>query len=367
MFFNALYVHKSQIKMSKRVKTTVSVAEMEQDIMMEQLRTQGYMVVPGYLTDCDDLKEGFWDYLETMNSNLKRTEPSTWTKDNLPLNTKGLIQHYNVGFQRFNVDAHMKLKPLFETLYGTSKLWASFDGVSFTQRGQRPVFTDLKDWNEKKWTKTPVHIDQTTPGFISVQSGLALTDQNEDQHVFVCIPGSHLHHETLLDIWNADAELEYAKDECDKLRVPERHWQVMTPNQISYLREKGLDMIRVPLNKGDVVLWDSRTVHSSAGYCKTAPVDSVRIQLFVCMRPIPTDPLVVKREMGIRKLAYDTGRVSKHSADYIRLFGKVPRIYCQKDKMVHEKMNVPKSVTMTKEEEELYGLTLTSTTTKTEN
>jgi hypothetical protein len=360
----------------KRVKQGV----MSKEQMMDGLERDGYVILEDALQEdeCDHLYSGFWDYMEKMNPELDRHNRATWTKDSLPLNTKGLIQHYNIGFQRFTVDAHMLLKPVFEELYGTKKLWTSFDGVSFTQRGVRPAYKDVDDWKKKCWDRNAVHIDQTTPGFISVQGGLAVTTQKEDEHVFVCIPGSHLYHEELLDLWNQDAKTRYEAKMLDyklaleqwdgqdkkpvmpKLDKPEQHWQIMNPAQLALLKSRGLEMKRIPLKRGSFVLWDSRTVHSSAGYCQSAPKEATRLQIFVCMRPAPTDISVVKKDMELRTKAYTEGRVSKHSADQIRLFGKQPRAYSVKDVITHEKMEVPKSIKMTVEEECVYGLRMYS-------
>lgn len=349
---------------------------MSREQMMEALDRDGYVILPNALSEetCEGLYAGFWNFMEGLNPELNRADRSTWKKDNLPLNTNGLIQSYNVGFQQFTVDAHMLLKPVFEELYGTHKLWTSFDGISFTKRGPRPQYKDVADWKNKCWTKSSIHVDQTTPGFKSVQGGLAVTTQKEDQHVFVCIPGSHKHHVKLLEIWETDAKAlyvkqmeEYAKVLANlkqgekkpmkpKLEKVKEDWEVMNPNQLTYLKAQGLEMTRIPLERGSFVLWDSRTVHSSASYCASAPPDAMRVQIFVCMRPVPTDPNEVEKEMKIRQQAYETGRVSKHSADHIRLFDPKPRTRSIEDKKTHDKMKIPASVVLTIKEQEVYGL-----------
>lgn len=336
---------------------------------MEALERDGYVVISELLSveECDEIWGKFWDFLEYTNPALRRDDRATWTTENLPLGVKGLIQHYNVGFQRFAVDARMKVRIIFEILYGTKELWSSFDGDSFVpDKGKRPPFRDLEHWEEVKWEKTAVHVDQTTPGFISVQGGLAVTDQKEDENVFVCVPGSHLHHEELLRIWEEEARQTYDTEMVEylagrlrkkpKLRKSTLHWQVMTVRQLAYLRSKGLNMIRVPMNKGDFVLWDSRTVHSSAGRCKTAREDMTRLQVFACMRPASKDERVISRETKKRRRAYDEGLVSKHSADEIRLFGKKPRTYSAKEDEKHARTRVPPSAPMSPLERMTHGL-----------
>lgn len=282
--------------------------------MKAALDKDGYVVVPNVLDShtCDCLYDSFWDYLEALSPEIDRSNRATWTKRNLPINTKGLIQHFNIGFQRFTVDAHMLIKPVFQELYATERLRSSFDGVSFTQRGTRLSFQNLAHWDDVCWENNPVHIDQTTSGFLSIQGGLAVTTQKEDEHTFVCVPGSHIYHDELLEIWNTCAkeefELKSAEYQLDKtgkkplLRRPQLHWMVMNPRQLAFLRGKQLNMRRGLKERGDVVLWDSRTVHASAGYCATASPAAFRLQIFVCMCPIPPETAEERiREQNKRK------------------------------------------------------------------
>jgi hypothetical protein len=317
--------------------------------------------------------------MERLCPDVKRDDVTTQTSKNLPLNTRGLIQNYNVGFQPFTVDVHMMLFPLFMRLYGTDKLRSSFDGVSFTRK-RKADFASLADWKERCMAENPVHIDQTTPGELSIQSGVAITDQEEDMHTFLCIPGSHKdeHHRRLLKIWHECAYRDWQvkhkawKDALDagtplktkfgndakepEVNKGEPDWQVMRPEQLAYLREHGLEMKRIPMKKGDVVLWRSNLVHASAPYCKTAPKDAMRLQIFVCMKPIPDDPVRNAKDMERRREAYDEGRVSRHSADWISLFGKKPHIYGPDGNATHQKMRTPRSLKMTRAEKRLYGL-----------
>jgi hypothetical protein len=360
--------------------------------MREVLARDGYFVMKDVFEEktCDALKDSCWDYLERMCPGVDRNDPSTRRDDTMPLNMKGLIQQHNIGFQPFSVDAHLMAKPLYEKFWGTDKLVCSFDGVSITENRKRAHYKSLADWKEKCWDKNEVHIDQTTPGFFSVQGGLAITDQEEDEHVFLCIPGSHHYHEDILRIGKECAERECAKQmdvweaaraaekpltkivkkkkkdgtimevqvEIPKptVKEPELHWMVMNTEQLAFLKSKGLEMKRIPMKKGSFVFWDSRTVHASAPYCATARKDAMRIQIFIAMAPVLEDPEAVAEDRELRQKGYDEGRVSKHSAAMIRLFGKTPRQYNRDHGVLYKKMRIPRSLKMTREEKRLYGL-----------
>lgn len=316
------------------------------ELMWHRLRENGYLIVRNVITEeqCAELYEGFWDYMEGMNPALKRGEPETWQAKELPLTTKGLIQHYNVGLQPFTVRARVLAKPVFELLYRTGDLTSSWDGVSFTRKASRQKYASLEDFEEHCWDRTPLHIDQTTLGEISIQGGLAVTEQRADEHVFVCIPGSHKHHAKLLELGPAKKSL---------------HWEIQEGPQIQYLREQGLVMKRIPLGKGDFVLWESRLCHASAPHCKTARADAVRLQVFVCMRPALTGEEAA-REKAKRELGYAKGLVSKHSADHMRFFGKTPRIFSAEMKQKYDSFRIPPSVEMNEAEKKLHGLALYS-------
>ena len=112
-------------------------------------------------------------------------------------------------------------------------------------------------------------------------------------------------------------------------------------------------MRRVPLARGSLVLWDSRVVHSSSPYFATCPAGAQRIQIFACMLPVSRVPRDKRPEqMAKRQKAYDQGVVSKHSPDFVRLFGKLPQTYGSDQ----SHLCVPASVEMSDDEKRLHGL-----------
>jgi hypothetical protein len=317
----------------------------------EHLDMCGYVVIEDVVSrsTCDLAVNEFKDYLETVNPKFKWEDPSTWTK-NRPMHTRGLIQHYNVGFQAHAVRIRMATKQVFEELWGTKNLWTSFDGTSWSFKPKVHGFKSLKDWETKTWKKDAIHIDQTTAGLSSIQGGVALLDQEEDGHVFLCVPGSHQYH-----------------DEIMKGNFCQGDWLIMDQEHKALLKSKGLKMKRVPLKAGSMVLWDSRLCHSSSGYCKTSAVDGMRLQVFVCMKPTPKNGPFKEANMERRKWAYENRVVSHHTvtperltkkrckkivAEVLPLFSKKPRVYGAPNL----DFTIPASVKMTEEEKKLHGL-----------
>ena len=329
-----------------------------------ELEENGYVVIRNAVSVevCDEIQSLFMDYMEGLtNGKFQRDDRSTWTNEILPNRTKGLIQHYNVGMSKHAIRSRMEVKYIYEALFGTDKLTCSWDGTSFTTTPRVFPFKNLEDWKDKCWEKTPVHVDQTDLGFNSVQGGLAITKQYEDGHVFVCVPKSHLHHEELLRLGqeqlNEENEARRKEDEKNgskkrPKRSIEEHWLIMGEKQQEYMRAHGLVMKRVPLERGDFVLWQSRLVHASAGYCRTTDVDSFRLQVFVSMAVASNDPA----EIAKRQKYVELKRTSKHSARDMRYFGATSRIYSAEQKEKHEALTIPDCPEMSEEEKKLHGL-----------
>ena len=314
--------------------------------LAKQFHENGYVVIEGIIPreECKQIIGLFWDFIEGLNPNLSRRDQTNWMDPfEWPINTRGLIQHYNVGFQKFTVKARNYVKNAFAMLYGTDELISSFDGVSFSKRPKMYKFQNIEDWHKKKWDKDEVHVDQTHKGFRCVQGGAAIVNQFEEGHVFVCIPGSHLHHDELVDRIAENAP-----------KVLNEDWYKIDGSDKTWIKKKGLDIMRVPMKSGSVILWDSRLIHSSTSWCRSSTQKMFipyRLQIFVCMKPADCLTEVDKVK---RNKAYIEGRTSRHIPDNITLFGKNPRMYGPVSN--YAKLKVPKSCELTDDEKKLYGL-----------
>lgn len=248
-------------------------------------------------------------------------ETASWAEVPLPPSQGGLVQHFGAGMNPASVRVREALAPLFEALCGTADLWTSMDGFSAGRKPRvRARYADLADWRARALEATPLHTDQTQNPFSGAwQSGAALTDQAEDEHCFVCVPGSHRLVEPLVR-----ARAEAPKD---------KHWMLLDAGQLDFLRTHGMQPARVPMRAGDVVLWDSRTVHSSAKPCASARADMLRLQVFVCMQPAPPRGSALRaREQAKRRRYAQAGRTSKHSPLPIRVFGEHWAGYSNEDR-----------------------------------
>lgn len=288
--------------------------------LAQHLEQHGYVVVRAAATpeQADSIREDLWTFLETATGGaVKKEQPQTW--DKWLYNTHGLVQFFNVGWSKPAIDARIACKNVFRDLYGTDKLVSSFDGVAFNPPPKTFKFDSVQDWQNRKFDVfggsgpkagqlrySWLHIDKTKKNTdTAFQGGLCLDDQDEADNVFEVMPGSHKYFNEILDMTGG---------ECP------RNFRKLDTRAISFLREKGLDSIRVPLRKGDIVLWDSRSVHASAPAVRSGQT-KVRSVAFVCM--MPSDKCNPK-DIEKRNKAVTEGRTSAHWPNKVTLFGKRP-------------------------------------------
>lgn len=304
------------------------------------LEAQGYYIVRGHVTPerCDEIRAEFFKYLEEVAPHFKADDISSWDLKNLPPRIHGLLQHYGVGTQKHAVMARSELEPLFERFWKTDRLFTSFDGTSFAVNPYRitgrpnSLSTDTR-------CEGNLHLDQTSEGFSSVQAGLAVTTQGPNCRLFTCIPRSHLYHGEIMEA------------ERKKTKPIQKDWVVLEDEIL--LIKHGLERVRVPLEKGDVIFWDSRLVHGSTEFQDPSPYRAYRLQVFVSMAPIPSDPKIYAQQLAKRKKYWSESRTTRHCAKIVTVFPKQPRTYGRDCSMFK---TPPPFMDLTEREKQFHGL-----------
>jgi hypothetical protein len=157
---------------------------------------------------------------------------------------------------------------VFEPLYGTPALHSSKDGFTL----QRPTQWELN--------RTPNdHSDQgfTMRGLNCIQGSVALTDQTRADGCFQCWPGSHRYR----------AEIIEGRGE----KRGRKNFVILNDWEKDFLRTHGIEAQRVPVNRGDIILWRSDLVH-----CGAPPIgarDNFRAVVYICMLPAAMTPATV--------------------------------------------------------------------------
>lgn len=292
----------------------------ERQELLRHLEEEGYAVV-AEVADAEAVgraKSLMWDFLEALpNTGVRRGDVRTWGNpaDWIPSPTNGIINGFGFGQSDFMWFLRLlpRVKAAFEAIWRTEDLLVSFDGGN----AFRPWRYDASWLTRGGW----YHMDQnaTRPGSIGrvcVQGLVTLTDVTADTGGLVVVPRSHRHHGEL----------------CKRSGIPPGiHDFVMVRSDDPVLSE-GAKLVCA--RAGDLLLWDSRTVHcntpaltalvprpqvghasgpAAAGALQPEGVDGtwelLRQAGYVCMTPAAWAPDSVLRE---RQEAFVHGISTSH-------------------------------------------------------
>ncbi|KAJ4417683.1 hypothetical protein N0V82_006044 [Gnomoniopsis sp. IMI 355080] len=221
-----------------------------------RLEEDGYVVVPGVVSaaDCAEFREEALRWLEKFPHGFKREDRSTWTAEHLPYSVKaGLYNRYAVGHEAFvwKIRAQPNILGVFSQVWGTDDLIASFDGINISQ----PI-NDTTGRTDIKPVDAWPHIDQNPRRYdrFELYQGIAnLAPNGPEDGGLVVLKGSHRHHEEhFAQLGGFRPEQDMGEKENGYLYIPE---------DADWYRTKGCEEVKVCAGEGDLILWDSRTIH----------------------------------------------------------------------------------------------------------
>jgi len=257
--------------------------------IVAKLDTDGYAVLPGVFSgeEADAGLHLAWSFVEKVSPGIRRHNWRTWYgsrgQDPWPQSQRDMMQLHQAGWVFADLK-EMFAERVFERLYGTRELHCSKDGFTF----QRPTWQELgRNPND--------HFDQGSSqrGLQCVQGSVALTDQEEADGCFLVWPGSHRYREEILEACPAGR------------RRPD--FIILGEQEKDILRSAGIRPIRVPVKKGDVILWRSDVCH-----CGAPPIGSretFRLVAYVCCLPAALTPEPVYE---MKKRAFDRLETGSH-------------------------------------------------------
>lgn len=269
-----------------RLLPFICKSEFAQDIAAK-IEDTGFAVLPGIFTpaEADAEYDRMWHWVETVSPCVRR-RPSSWERargcDPWPCSQRDMMQLHQAGWV-FNDLRELMAERVFEKLYGTQELHSAKDGFTL----QRPTTKELdRSPND--------HFDQgSLQGLQCIQGSIALTDQEQDDGCFLCWPGSHKHHDTLM------AQRDKAGARKD--------FVILNDSDKQFLLEQGIEPLRVPVRRGDVILWRSDLAHKGA-----SPIgrrDNFRAVVYICMMPAALTPEPV---YDLKQQAYDQLETGSH-------------------------------------------------------
>jgi len=274
------FLHRAQ---RDRLLSYIDKSDFAQNIL-KHIERKGYVVLPEVVSreEADREYDRMWNFVETVSRGVCRSDSSTWQKssgyDPWPMSQRDMMQLHQAGWV-FSDLREVMAERVFEKLYGTRELHTSKDGFTL----QRPTEAELgRSPND--------HFDQgcKLKGLQCIQGSVALTDQEYEDGCFLCWPGSHQHHEELV-----------AKRPGGGAR---KDWVILNENEKQFLNDHGVQPVRVPVRKGDVVLWRSDVAHKGA-----PPIgkrDNFRGVVYICMLPAVLTPEEVyeQKQQAYQKL-----------------------------------------------------------------
>lgn len=236
-----------------RVTATSSVSfdienEVELEKMLEYLNTHGYAVVKGVASpeDIAKAKDNFWTFWEKeqFRGPLDRNDMSTWSNWMANSATGILATSRQANHNDFLWETRLlpTVRRVFASIWDSNDLIVSYDAGGVF----RPWKYNIRWLTNGGWW----HVDQNAArgphrqGRVTVQGLVTYYDATAETGGLCVIPGSHLQHNEVCE------RAPMARAQVDFLMIPADE-PVLRSAEPTLICAKA----------GDLILWDSRTVH----------------------------------------------------------------------------------------------------------
>ncbi|VUC26861.1 unnamed protein product [Clonostachys rosea] len=275
---------------------------------MKELHTKGWTIVRGavpkeraaYYTDKS------YEWLESWGLGFQRSDPSTRKEANVPWYIRGgLYARYGIAHEQFVWDLKSEpgLVDKFAQIWGTDELVVSYDGLNLSvpESARAPTDPIFAPW---------AHVDQSPyrTNLQCIQGILNLLPNGPQDGGLTVLEGSN---KLYTKLW------EHFDD-----KKPENGWskieqQNLTQEMSEWLEEQGCKWVKVCAEPGDLLLWDSRTVH----YGSVPSSTNDRFAAYVCYKPASFVSEEAKQE---RLKAFANKQGTAHDPSIVRLTARLP-------------------------------------------
>jgi hypothetical protein len=278
----------------------------------------GVAIIPAVLSQdqISAMNDGIWTVLEKLTAKfdvpIDRSKPETYSSFyKLEPNHSMLIQYFGVGHSQYiwNIRQNPNVARVFAELWSCSPtdLHTSFDAVSFAIPPEIMNST-RKGYHHRDW----MHCDQSfrRTDLECYQAWVTGFDVVDGDATLAILEKSHLLHKEF-----ADAVLK---------TPPSSDWHKLKEDQEAWYKEKGCSRVSIKCRAGDMVIWDSRTIHCGQGPVKKRASKNYRHVVYVAMTP---KKMTSGRVLKNRISAFEKRRMTTHMPYKCKLFGLKPHTY----------------------------------------
>ncbi|KAH3680267.1 hypothetical protein WICMUC_000449 [Wickerhamomyces mucosus] len=237
----------------------------------DDLLREGYVVIKGAIpkTKAESYQKDIFNWLESFGTELNIQDKSTWKKENLPAASKiSSFTKFSLPHEKFfwNIRQEKGFRDAFAKFWGTDELLVSFDSINV-------AFPGLKD--EENITSRPwPHVDQSPyrNGLACIQGIAALSDAGPKDGSLIVYKNSHKYTE------------QFFREALDEESWSPRDNVAFTSEQLEWFEKKpDVQKLKVLVEPGDLILWDSRTIHYGAQ--PEADSDTIRTVAYISYSP----------------------------------------------------------------------------------
>ena len=268
----------------------------------DYLNNNGYVVIKSVLSEIEanEALNLTWDYLENLGTGIDRNNPDTWIDEKWPTVVHGgILTYHGIGQSKaqWYIRNKNRVKESFVNIWDTGNLLTSFDGMSL-----------FRPWKlNSEWKTNPsaswLHIDQHPVhrhGFQCVQGLVNLKKMSLASGGNVLIPKSHKDFPNIIKKY--PERVSKIPEDIDHFRYP--------PDDPLLVDNSDEKPIMCHLEIGDMLLWDSRTIHCSGPGLeepKSSP-ELMRAASLICMMPRSKCPedVIQRRKQAVLQLNSST-------------------------------------------------------------
>ncbi|RAK87285.1 Clavaminate synthase-like protein [Aspergillus costaricaensis CBS 115574] len=211
------------------------------------------------------------EWLKSFDLGFDENDESTWTTDHLPISFKGGM-YYGYAAPHEKIAWEARTEPavieIFEKLWETKELLSSFDGMNISLPRRKDV----------NWSPWP-HCDQNPnrKGMQAVQGLVNFAPNGPKDGGLMLMKGSA----KLFDEFFAQDRDPYDHEDAPPPEIKYMDLFLFHQRDLKWFEDRGCELIKVNMDPGDLVLWDSRTMH----YACLPEGDQIRHVQYVCMTP----------------------------------------------------------------------------------